>query len=162
VLSLGDPILPGYVDRLRGPGRSERRARKLVPLVPLPPFVGRCNEHGAQAAYQLRLVTEMRVRAREIVEQGGVRLESELLAQLAEDVGLSHSLVGRVIERWLRDGDDGPALLERVEAHRYTLGPAHAEAREFLRVGGEDEIRGREAARAGRHQRRGRLRGADR
>jgi hypothetical protein len=60
----------------------------------------------------------------ELIEHGGVRLADEDLAQLAANVGLASGLVARVIDRWMQDGNDGPAFLARVdgEADRFTLG----------------------------------------
>jgi hypothetical protein len=54
----------------------------------------------------------------------------------------------QVLDRWTRDGDDGPAFLVRVEPQRYTLAPAYAAARDFLLDAGRREAEGR---RAGRH-----------
>ena len=110
---------------------------------------------GSQASFQLAVLGEMRRRAMELIEHGGVRLADQDLAQLAANVGLASGLVARVIARWMQDGNDGPAFLARVdgEADRFTLGDAYASALELLREGGHREKKG---AASGRRAARGR------
>jgi hypothetical protein len=146
-LILGEALLPSYVFDLAKSTQREREARRLVPVVDLPPLIGRPNEYGPQCAFQARLVAEMRRRATELVEHGGVRFDPDELEQIAASVELPTSMVARVIDRWRQDGDDGPAFVEVVEPDRYTLASAHAPARNFLLQSGKMEI---DAAKAGR------------
>lgn len=148
-LILGDALLPHYVFTLRHKlgvaSRAAREAQRLIPMVDLPPFVGREREFGQQATFSLTLVSELRARARELAEQGGIQLDMARMARMAERVGLPVSLLPRVIDRWLRDGSDGPAFLARIEKDRYTLGPAHSAAQAFLLEAGQRELAGAEA-----------------
>ncbi len=143
-LVLGDPLMPHFLFALPGRSPRGREDRRLVPVVDLPPFVGDRRTHGAQASFQLAVLGEMRRRAMELIENGGVRLADQDLAQLAANVGLASGLVARVIDRWMQDGSDGPAFLARVdgEADRFTLGDAYASALDLLREGGHREKKG--------------------
>jgi hypothetical protein len=154
-LVLGDPLLPDFVHALGKGGRRARESRRLVPVVDLPPTVGRPNEHGPQATLQLLLLAEMRASAREIALRGGVLLSRERWERLAEAADLPPGdLLQRVLDRWTRDGDDGPALLEVVERDRFRLGPAHAAARDFLERSGRFELQGQEAGQRAARRRR--------
>jgi hypothetical protein len=144
VIILGDPLLPHFVvTELRADNsRQMRENRRLVPVVELPPFVGRPNDYGAQASFQARIVAEMRRRAAELFETGGVRFDIDELARIAVSIELPSTLLPRVLDRWRHDGDDGPAFLELTDHDRYTLADAHAPARNFLIESGRNEIAG--------------------
>jgi len=110
------PLRPHYAVR-----QLERNQRILVPVVRLPPFVGRFNDHAAQADFQWLVVRELVDRRKELHEFGGVTLEQERLRALADQAGLALSLLPRVMDRWTQDGKDGFAFLERTEGGRYHL-----------------------------------------
>lgn len=163
-LILGTALLPHYVNDLRrsmGAGAKSRGgalALRLVPVLPLPPFVGgRSNEHGPQATLSMDLMSFLRERARELVEEGGVHIDAEAFARMAVGAGVPRSMAAAVLDRWTRDGDDGPALLKRVGHDRYTLGDAYAAARAFLEDAGRSSLKRSEAAREDVRRRRERL-----
>jgi hypothetical protein len=165
-LILGTALLPHYTNDLRrlmgarAKTREGAMALRLVPVLDLPPFVGgRSNEHGPQATLSMDVVKLIRDRARELVEDGGVLLDATAFARMAESVGVPLAMAAAVLDRWTRDGDDGPALLKRVGPDRYTLGDAHAAARAFLEESGRTSLKRSEAALAETERRRGRLEG---
>jgi hypothetical protein len=140
---LGDALLPNFVlTDMRGSSRRVRELRRLVPIVDLPPFVGRPNDHGPQASFQAQLVAELRKRAVELVQRGGVLLTPEDMVKMAEAVELPRILLPKVLDRWRHDGDDGPSFLQLIDRDRYTLADAHAPAREFLKQSGNSEVKG--------------------
>lgn len=143
-LVLGTALLPNYVNELKK-SRVTGMPIRLVPVLDLPPLVGREREHGAQASFSMAIIVEMRSQAREMAQMGGAVLDEATLARLARRVGLPIDLITRVIDRWTRDGDDGPAFLKRIDLDRYTVGDAHAWARRFLEQGGHDMIVGSKA-----------------
>ena len=147
VISLGPRLLPHYVLSLEGRSRSVRDARRLVPVLPLPPLVGRSNEGGAQAALQLLVMLELRRRVRELASEGGVLIDSGRFAELAEQVRLPAKMLPRVLTVWATGDDHTPAFLTQTETDRYTLGSEHAAALEMLLAAAEIE---RGAARGGR------------
>ncbi|MBI3072893.1 MAG: hypothetical protein HYY84_12320 [Deltaproteobacteria bacterium] len=154
-ITLGDALLPYCVlERFGKSGRENREARRLVPVIPLPPFVGRNRDWSAEAAFHLRLVIEFRRRAVELSEHGGVLLPRGRLERIAETAALPTRLVPRVIDRWTRDGDDGPAVLSVVERDRFTLGPAYQGAHDFLVAGAKKEVSGRAGGVASRRRKR--------
>jgi hypothetical protein len=148
-ITLGVALLPDYVHELRSRlgsrPRLAREAQRLVPIVDLPPFVGRPNEHGQQATLSMSVVTEMRLRARELVAEGGISLVPDRLGALATQAGVPTSLIDSLIDRWTHDGDDGPAFLKPTGDKRVTLGDAHATARAFLEEAGRREHTASEA-----------------
>ncbi len=161
-LVLGTALLPDYVHslkRLMGTSHDARRALRLVPVLELPPFVGRNNEHGAQATFSMLLVAHLRDHARELVQEGGVRIDDPTLVRLADAAGLPRSSVAPVMDRWFHDGDDGPALLKRA-GDRITLGDAHQVALKFIEQGGQLELDGAEAGKKGVARRRAKLKQA--
>lgn len=137
-LVLGTMLLPDYVQELQramGHSLQARTALRLVPVLPLPPFIGREREYGPQATLSMLVVAHIRGAGRELIEQGGAKLDAETLARLAASSGLPAPLVPALIDRWTQDGDDGPALLKRVDKDRFTLGDAHKDARDFIEKG---------------------------
>lgn len=133
------PLMPNYVCSL------PRGQKRIVPLTELPPFVGRAQEHGNQAALQLAVLGEMSRRSEEIINGRGVCMTNALWGRLARHTGVPEVVVGRVRERWLRDGDDGPAFLRQVGREGYALAPAHHSAWEFLIDSGARRTAGKEA-----------------
>lgn len=146
---LGDALLPDFLFEIRAKmghtSRSAREIQRLVPVVDLPPLIGRPNEHGQQASLSMAVVTELRHRAAELFEQGGILLASERWRELAELAGLPVSMIDQVLDRWTQDGDDGPAFLEKTDPNRFTLAATHSAARAFLLEAGRREVEGSEA-----------------
>lgn len=137
---LGDALLPHYCHQISekmGRGRSAFEAMRLVPMVDMPPFVGRPNDHGAQATMSMATVAEFRRQSRELAKHGGALVNFDVLAQQS---GVSAGLVPRVLDRWTCDGDDGPAFLARVDKGRFTLSDAYRPQREFIVAQGNKEL----------------------
>lgn len=147
----GTPLLPGYVhevQRVTGTtSPTARRDQDLIPLLPVPPIMGRANDAGPQATLQLRVVAHLRDHAPDLAEGRGAALPLDTWAQLAAESHVPRSLAPDLLPHWLQDHDDGPAVLKRVDRDRYTLGDAHAAARAFLEDGGRRSL---DAAEAGR------------
>lgn len=143
IITLGPLLLPNYVFDLKLL-TSNRRDIRLVPVLKLPPLIGRHNEHGPQAAFQMLIVAYMRDNARDLVNYGGVYIPPKVLNKLAQQSSLPVAVVPHVIDRWLNDGDDGPAVLKRIsgEDDRYTLGDAYELERKFMEAGAYREIGG--------------------
>lgn len=152
-ITLGTALLPHYVHGL------PRGNRALVPMPVLPPLIGRERDYGAQAVLQLQIMAEFRRRAKELATEGSVYLPWDRWVKMAEEAALPAGVLSAVIERWTRDGDDGPAFLTRVGPDRYTLSDAHAAIRAFLVDAGKLEMEGAEAGRKSVRRKRGRLLG---
>lgn len=152
-ITLGTALLPHYVHGL------PRGNRALVPMPALPPLIGRERDHGAQAVLQLQVMAELRRRAKELATEGSVFLPRERWAQMAEEASLPAGVLSSVIDRWTRDGEDGPAFLALVGTDRYTLSDAHGAIRAFLVEAGKLELEGAEAGRKSVRRKRGRLLG---
>lgn len=164
-LVLGTALLPDYVQELQRLGLARsldgRRLARLVPVLEVPPMIGRVNEHGAQATFSMLLVAHMRDHAREIVQFGGIALDEVVLADLARRSGLPRDLATPLLDRWMQNGDDGPAFLKR-EGQLYTLGDVHSAQREFIEQGGRAELDGARAGERGARERRAKVQRAAR
>jgi len=144
-------LLPDYVyelQRLAGTASvAARREQDLIPLLPVPPVLGRPNDAGAQATLQLGLMAHFRNHAPDLAEGRGAPLPLDTWTRLAEESHVPRSLALKLLPHWQEDHDDGPAVLKRVDRDRYTLGDAHAPARTFLEDGGRRSLDSSEAGR---------------
>jgi hypothetical protein len=148
-IKLADVLEPHY-----GMGKFESPWR--VPVVQLPPFVGRHNDHAAQAALAERLLIEMVERRIEIIRLGGAKLTLRELKRIASDVCVTTDL-SAVLERWESHGDDGEAFLERKgDLFNLASTTPYRAARHFIYEAGRRALAGKEAAKKGIeiHQRR--------
>jgi len=133
-----------------GNSQSKREERRLIPVVDMPPLIGRPNDQGAQASFQMETLVEMRKAAKDFVNYGGVIIKPDRFFELADKVELSRNLCPKVLDRWLRDGDDAPAFLKLVGKDCYALGEHHKKAQEFIIQAGKKEIKGCKAGKASR------------
>jgi hypothetical protein len=134
--------------------------RTLVPLVAMPPKVGSPNLWAAAAAFQFLLVRTLVEQRLDVVNHGGALLPAQPLARLATEAGMKPDQVPRVLDRWLHDGHDGHAVLERVDRDRYHLAnnSTYGRARRYIDDTGRLSLRRQQGGRgaAGKaHRRRG-------
>ncbi|HEU4403717.1 MAG TPA: hypothetical protein VFS43_00255 [Polyangiaceae bacterium] len=158
VLTLNQILMPGYaeeLERLMGStGLEARQARRLVPMLrTLPPFVGRGNDYGSQAAFAMGIVAEFRAHAAELYERGDVELTLPKLADIGDRHGVPRSLAPRVIAGWTGDGDDAFLWRRDRGGQRYTLGAPYAVERAFLESAGKREVLGAAGGRASARKR---------
>jgi hypothetical protein len=136
-LELRAPLCPGFVEQLPIGGVEFQEQRHMLPVVRLPIFVGRPNDHGAQASFQMEMHMEERARARESYERGGILLNDEDLLELASKAQMSPRLIRKVMDAWIGEG-----YVEKVDDCVYTIGPRYPEAREMIKKAGQLEIEG--------------------
>jgi len=120
---------PGYIrwtwTRELVPAEPRRRLRGrdtyLVPLPPRePPLLGSRPEHGPQLALQQVFLAELRQRAPQLRERGGIALAWHDWRRLAQRVGLGTD-VEQVVGAWLAGDDSTRPFLVEVEPNRYSL-----------------------------------------
>jgi hypothetical protein len=137
------PLRPYFAQKHLQPG--ERFGR---PVLPMPVKVGkRRNEWASQALFQDEVTGEMVRNRLELFEEGGITLDDATLARLAGNAGLRGSRPWvPLLECWSRDGDTGPAMLER-KGERYSLSDRepYRAAKQWLMSGGEMSAKGRAA-----------------
>jgi hypothetical protein len=121
--------------------------RALTPLPMLegyaPPFVGSPNDYAAIARLWLWILARFTQGAEDLARGTGIYLPTETWQQGAGEVGVLRPpplLAPQVRDRWLNDGPDSPAILERVDRDRYHLHPRFAAERELLEAGGRIRI----------------------
>jgi hypothetical protein len=143
VVTVGTVLRPYYALEHLPPGK-----RFGVPVLPMPPFVGRQRGWAAQAVFQMVLEGKLVERRLELIEEGGVKLTSTDFDRLAQQAGLPLGSWRKVIDRWTQDGTDGPAMLERVGPERFNLADRepYRAARNYLMQGGRITADGRKRA----------------
>lgn len=121
-----------------------------VPVLPMPSFVGRERDWAGQAVFQFLLEAELVARRLELVRDGGAKLTPADFERLAAKAGLPSGSWRKVIDRWTQDGNDGPAMLERVGTERFALADRepYKAAREWLLQGGRISAEGRQRRQA--------------
>lgn len=152
-VTLADALLPHFGNRNLAPGEAQH----LVPLLPVPPLVGRGQDHGAIATMGLETTALLRNRADELASEGHVGIDERDWRDLAERSSLPRARLSRVLERWLRDDSDGPAFLSSPAEGRFRLAPDYEAAHLFLVEGGNRTLAGRAAGQRSVQKRRGEL-----
>jgi hypothetical protein len=137
IISMEAFACPGFVEELPIGGIKNQRQRQLIPIVEMPIFVGRPNEHGSQACFQMELIIEMRLRAKEIYERGGILLNEDSLINLAEKARMPTNLIKRVLNCWIAED-----YLKKIDDFVYNLGPRYPEAQLMLAHAGKKELEG--------------------
>lgn len=141
------------------PEGARHRALAPIPLLPnfAPPFVGDRRERAALGRLYLRILAELAHLAPDIARGRGAHIPGARWAELAREEGVQRPpplLVGQVQDRWTRDGDDGPAILERVDNDRWHLAPAFEHERLCLEEGGRLRIGAAEGGKRSARKRR--------
>jgi hypothetical protein len=128
---------PGFVQTLPSGGIEFQEQRQMLPILGIFPFYGRKNDHSSQASFQAELLLEMRPRAREIYERGGIYLNNDTLSELAAKASMPEKLIKPVLELWIKEN-----YLERTEDNLYNLGTRELGARQMLIQAGKLELDG--------------------
>jgi hypothetical protein len=136
-IELRAPLCPGFVEQLPIGNVEFQEQRHMLPVVRLPIFVGRPNDHGSQASFQMEMHLEERARARESYERGGILLADNDLMELANKAQMSPRLIKKVMDAWIGEG-----YVEKVDDCVYTIGPRYPEARDMIKKAGQLEIEG--------------------
>lgn len=134
------------------------QSKLLTPIVDLAGMVGRRNDHAAVGRFQFALVHDLSRGSKQLPEYGGVLLTQDMLEYRAMQAGLPESTIAKAIDRWTQDGDDAPALLEKVEEERFHLADndVYGPARTFLdEQGGMREERSKSGKRGGKRGKKG-------
>ena len=152
-LVLGTILMPGHIydyakEDFAWPSEFFS-ARKLVPVLDLPPFVGRHTDWEPQAALSTWIVVEMRRQAKYIEQHGSAHIDENNMKLLAERASLPAALLPKVIDRWCQDGTDEPAFLRQPEKDHYTLSENYAKEWLYLVRAGQSE---HSASKSGKRQ----------
>lgn len=144
-LTLSEEFLPGAVNALPGNSKREREARKLVPMVPLPPLLPPAWTQPSQVSLAWEIMAELTRRADELMEHGGVLFQTSALKDLANIARLPLHILDELIDAWLTGTTNVPPFLAEAEpkSRRFTLSAEHSGALALLQDGGQRMIVGR-------------------
>lgn len=123
---LGTQLLPHYTFM------APKKERLLIPVPELPPLVSAPQYHSGQALLQMMIMEEFTEQSIVFVNQRSIEILPEKWREFAKETGLPNSVFMKVMERWVRDGDDGPQFLTKVGPNRYALGDAYKKETQFL------------------------------
>jgi len=146
----GRPWLSSDVHTL--PDSAEYRALAPIPALEgyAPPFVGDRTERAALARLWLCLLVELTRGSPDLSRGLGAHIPGARWAELANTVGVRRPppvLVSLLQDRWVRDGDDGAAVLQRVGPDRWHLAPRFEAERAMLEAGGRMRLGAAEGGR---------------
>jgi hypothetical protein len=145
-------LMPHYLYKLINTFSLEisHEALKLVPIVSEPQLVGRPADQGAQLIFQMEVLVEFRKRAKELANNGCIKITKERFLQLAQKSGVnSSSLHIKTIDAWLTGGKDAPPFLQLIEKDHYAFADDFKRQHDFIVQGGNKEITMSEAAKRG-------------
>jgi hypothetical protein len=107
-----------------------------------PPFIGKKNSFCSQMNFLDWTLIEMRLRAVELYERGGILLNNDSWLEIAKKAKMSKSLISKVLDCWVTEG-----YLERVQSSLFGLGTHYENERKMLMSAGERTVKGSIAAR---------------
>lgn len=138
LVTLARALCPGFVASATKEDSRYNTTKLLVPLLHKePPFVGKNNTFCSQMNFLEWMLIEMRLRAPEYFERGGILLNNESRLELAKKARLSPTLIKPCIDRWLNEN-----YLEQVDSCLYGLGDNYKNERNMLLEAGEKTIKG--------------------
>lgn len=138
LVTLARTLCPGFVASTAKEDSRYNTNKLLVPLLHKePPFIGKNNTFCSQMNFLEWMLIEMRLRAPEYFERGGILINSEGHLELAKKARLSSTLIKPLIERWLHEN-----YLEQVDSCLYGLGDNYKNERNMLLEAGEKTIKG--------------------
>ncbi len=138
LVTLARAFCPGFV---AGASKEDSRYNTNKLLVPIlhkePPFIGKNNTFCSQMNFLDWILIEMRLRAVELYERGGVLLNNENLLEIAKKARMSTNLIKPVLDCWLSEN-----YLEQVDSSLYALGDNYKNEKNMLIEAGEKTLKG--------------------
>lgn len=138
LVTLARAFCPGFV---LGATKEDSRYNNNKLLVPIlhkePPFIGKNNTFCSQMNFLDWILIEMRLRAIELYERGGILLNYENLLEIAKKARMSSTMIKPVLDCWV-----GENYLEQVDSSLYTLGDNYKNEKNMLIEAGEKTLKG--------------------
>lgn len=138
LVTLARAFCPGFVASALKEDSRYNTNKLLVPILHKePPFIGKNNTFCSQMNFLDWILIEMRLRATELYERGGVLLNNENLLEIAKKARMSTNLIKPVIDCWLSEN-----YLEQVDSSLYALGDSYKNEKNMLLEAGEKTFKG--------------------
>lgn len=138
LVTLARALCPGFVESASKEDSRYNNTKLLLPILHKePPFIGKNNTFCSQMNFLDWLMIEMRLRAVELYERGGILLNYENLLELAKKARMSTNLIKPVLDCWVTDN-----YLEQVDSSLYSLGDNYKNEKLMLFQAGEKTFKG--------------------
>ena len=139
------PFAPDYIaTELKGHRRSCDKWLIPIPMPhQMPPFVGRPQDHAAQAQLQVLALRELRINAEELAQRGHVEIPEKRWLDLANEAGVPKVILPKILEAYPHGDDRYPAFLLRPGEGTFTLGDEYEREAQSIRAAAEAQIKGR-------------------
>jgi hypothetical protein len=103
----------------------------MIPLLPDPPLVGANQYHAGQFLLQMLVMAEFARKSITVAKHGYAYIDTETWEAMAQDCGVL-PILDRILDRWTKDGPDGPRILEKKGDDCYALGKAYQKEASLL------------------------------
>lgn len=140
-ITVARALCPGFV---LGNNEDSRYStnKLLLPIIHKePPFIGKKNSFCSQMNFLDWTLIEMRLRAVELYERGGIFLNFEHWLEIAQKAKMSKNLITKLIDCWIAEG-----YLEKTGTSLFSLGDKYENERKMLALAGEKTFKGSIAA----------------
>ncbi len=138
LVTLARALCPGFVESASKEDSRYNNTKLLLPILHKePPFIGKNNTFCSQMNFLDWLMIEMRLRAVELYERGGILLNYENLLELAKKARMSTNLIKPVLDCWVTDN-----YLEQIDSSLYSLGDNYKNEKLMLFQAGEKTLKG--------------------
>jgi hypothetical protein len=106
-------------------------SKLMIPLLPDPPLVGANQYHAGQFLLQMLVMAEFARKSITVAKHGYAYIDTETWEAMAQDCGVL-PILDRILDRWTKDGPDGPRILEKKGDDCYALGKAYQKEASLL------------------------------
>lgn len=138
LVTLARAFCPGFVLSATKEDSRYNNNKLLVPILHKePPFIGKNNTFCSQMNFLDWILIEMRLRASELYERGGILLNYENLLEIAKKARMSTNLIKPVLDCWISEN-----YLEQIDSSLYSLGDNYKNEKNMLMEAGEKTIKG--------------------
>ncbi len=124
-ITMSPPLMPYYTFQ------AHRKARLLVPLPLLPPFVSAPQYHAKQALLQMLLMEEFTNQSIELASEGSISMNDAEWDSLVQRSTLPPTIANEVRKGWNQE-EVGESCFKWVDTRRLTFGCRYRKEKDFL------------------------------
>lgn len=140
-ITVARALCPGFVLGNNEDSRYNTNKLLLPVIHKEPPFIGKKNSFCSQMNFLDWTLIEMRLRAVELYERGGIFLNHDNWLEIAQKAKMSKNLITKLIDCWTAEG-----YLEKTGSSLFSLGDKYENERKMLVLAGKKTFKGSIAA----------------